>query len=93
MCFPCSWFRLQRQQFESDAILQYLMLYWVWGRPQGKHYDTIEYTYMCVYIVKVCTDPCMYRHTVDREIFAVKIFSPVAQMAKIKHTKISYVRV
>ena len=59
MCLPCSRFRLQRQQFESDAILQYLMLYWVWGWPQGKHYDTIEYTCMCVYIVKICTDPCM----------------------------------
>ena len=31
--------------------------------------------------------------TVDREIFAIKIFSPVAYAAKIKHTKISYVRV
>ena len=85
--FPCSWFRLQRQQFESDAILQYLMLYWVWGRPQGKHYDTIEYTCMCVYIVKVCTiyDPCMYRHTctIDWEISPLQIFRQLLTRRKL----------
>ena len=60
MCFPCSWFRLQRPQFESDAILQYLMLYWVRGRPQGKHYDIMAYihVYVCVYCKALCR--CMY---------------------------------
>ena len=85
MCLPCSRFRLQRQQFESDAILQYLMLYWVWGWPQGKHYDTIEYTCMCVYIVKVCTDPCMYRHTctVDWEVSPLQIFRQLLRQRKL----------
>ena len=31
-----------------------------------------------------------YTRTVDREIFAVKKFSPVAWAAKIKHAKIKY---
>ena len=37
-----------------------------------------------------CMYVCMYVCTVDREIFAVKIFLPVAPAAKIKRTKIKY---
>ena len=46
--------------------------------------------YIVFFLVLVSTNMLYVTYTVDREIFAIKKFSPVAWAAKIKCTKIKY---
>ena len=53
--------------------------------------------YACIYVcmhvcvcVCICMDVCIYVYTVDRDIFTVKKFSPVALVEKIKCSEILY---